>query len=169
MAVRICLLSDTHGHLDDRMIGFARESDEIWHAGDFGSEHVSRQLQALKPLRGVYGNIDGQPVRSLHPEHLFFTVEKMSVLMVHIAGPFGTYNPSTRSLIDELHPDVLVCGHSHILKVQFDQQRKLMYMNPGAAGKHGFHKVRTLVRFTIEGDRLTALEAVELGLRGAVE
>lgn len=168
MAIRICLLSDTHGHLDDRILGLAREADEIWHAGDFGDDLVSRQLAALKPLKGVFGNIDGQSIRSLHPEHLFFSVEQVKVLMIHIAGPFGSYAPAARKLIDELHPDLLVCGHSHILKVQFDSRRKLMYLNPGAAGKHGFHKIRTLLRFTVSGDRLTDLEAVELGLRGAI-
>ncbi|MFM2136802.1 MAG: hypothetical protein RL021_2202 [Bacteroidota bacterium] len=168
MPVRICLLSDTHGHLDDRILELVRDADEIWHAGDFGDIAVSDRLKSLKTLRGVYGNIDGQPLRSLHPEYLSFNVEDVKVLMIHIAGPFGSYAPGTRKLIDELRPNVLVCGHSHILKVQFDQRHKLLFVNPGAAGKHGFHKVRTLLRFTVSGDRLTDLEAVELGLRGAI-
>jgi putative phosphoesterase len=166
---RICLLSDTHSHFDERMLTLAAEADEIWHAGDFGDPVVSEKLSSLKPFRGVYGNIDGQAIRMVYPEHLFFTVEGISILMIHIAGPFGKYSPEARKLILEFRPKVLVCGHSHILKVQQDERHQLLYMNPGAAGKHGFHKVRTLLRFSIDGDRLKDLEAVELGLRGAVE
>ena len=168
MSVRICLLSDTHGHLDETILRLAAASDEIWHAGDFGDVHVSERLSEIRPLRGVYGNIDGQPLRSMHPEFLSFTIEGVRVLMIHIAGAFGSYSPDVRKLLDELRPDVLVCGHSHILKVQHDAKRKMLYLNPGAAGKHGFHTVRTLLRFSIDGDRLTGLEAVELGKRGSL-
>lgn len=151
------------------MLALAAEADEIWHAGDFGDPIVSEKLSSLKPLRGVFGNIDGQAIRIVHPEHLFFKVEDVSVLMIHIAGPFGKYTPAARELILELGPKVLICGHSHILKVQQDERHQLLYMNPGAAGKHGFHKIRTLLRFSIDGDRLIDLEAIELGLRGAME
>ena len=166
--MRIAVIADTHDRYPDWLPARLREADEIWHAGDFGELTVSDRLSALKPFRGVYGNIDDQKLRSVHPEHDFFEVEKMKVLMIHIAGPFGSYSPQTRKLVEEVRPDVLVCGHSHILKVQFDTKNKLLYLNPGAAGKHGFHKVRTLLRFTVDGDRLKDLEAVELGARGSL-
>jgi putative phosphoesterase len=168
MSRRICLLSDTHGYLDDRILQFAKDSDEIWHAGDFGDINVSDRLAALRPLRGVYGNIDGHVLRTVHPEHLFFEIEKVKVLMIHIAGPFGKYVPGVRELLDRLKPDVLVCGHSHILKVRHDEKRKILYMNPGAAGVQGFHTFRTLLLFAVSGDRVTDLQVVELGKRGAL-
>lgn len=164
---RICLLSDTHGHVDDRMKELSADADELWHAGDFGND-VANAFSASKIFRGVYGNIDGTSIRSTFPEHLFFSVEQVSVLMIHIAGPFGSYTPQVRKLLSHYQPKLLVCGHSHILKVQHDAKNNVLYMNPGAAGKHGFHKVRTMLRFTINGDRMEQLEAIELGLRGAM-
>jgi putative phosphoesterase len=165
---KICLLSDTHGHVDDRMLELAAESDEVWHAGDFGSD-VTEKFSSSNVFRGVYGNIDGHILRSQFPEYSCFTIDKLSVLMIHIAGPFGSYTPQVRKLLEEYRPQLLVCGHSHILKVQHDQKRNVMYMNPGAAGKHGFHKVRTMLRFTISRDKLENLEAIELGMRGAIQ
>ena len=165
---RIALLSDTHGYLDDRISRLAAEADQIWHAGDFGEGNVTEKLSAIRPFKAVYGNIDGQPIRKLYPEYLFFKVEKVGVLMIHIAGPFGSYTPQTKSLIQQHQPKLLVCGHSHILKVAMDQKFNLLYMNPGAAGKHGFHKMRTMLRFSIDGDNITQLEAIELGMRGSI-
>ncbi len=166
---KICLVSDTHGHIDDRMLEMASTSDEIWHAGDFGGGNVSEKLAAAKPLRGVFGNIDSISIRMVYPEFLVFAIEEVRVLMIHIAGPFGSYTPAVRNLLEQHRPTLLVCGHSHILKIQRDEKRKMLYMNPGAAGKHGFHKVRTMLRFTIDGKSLTGLEAIELGLRGAID
>jgi putative phosphoesterase len=164
---RICLLSDTHGYVDDRLLDHVKQADEAWHAGDFG-DGVSDRIASIRPLRGVYGNIDGSRIRSEFPEHITFTIDGLVILMIHIAGPFGSYNPAVRDLIGKIKPGLLVCGHSHLLKVQFDSKNRLLYMNPGAAGKHGFHKVRTLLRFTIDSGRVSDLEAVELGLRGAI-
>ena len=149
------------------MLELAAQADEIWHAGDFGSD-VAEPLSTLKTFRGVYGNIDGAALRTVYPEFHFFTVEAIRVLMIHIAGPFGSYTPQVRSLLSQFQPTLLVCGHSHILKVQHDSGKNVLYMNPGAAGKHGFHKVRTMLRFSVNGDRIEHLEAIELGLRGAL-
>lgn len=143
------------------------EADEIWHAGDFG-ENVCELLETKTGFRGVYGNIDGATVRSRCPESLVFSIERLKVLMIHIAGPFGIYNPQVRSLVRDEKPGLLVCGHSHILKVQHDGRSDLLYLNPGAAGKHGFHKVRTMVRFKVSDSRIHDLEVIELGLRGAL-
>lgn len=165
---RIALLSDTHGCLDDKILSHLRDVDEIWHAGDFGDVLVSDQLSSLLRLRGVFGNIDGQDIRNIHPEFLSFTCEGVQVLMVHIGGPFGTYNPFVRGLMEAHRPDLFICGHSHILKVMRDEKRSLIYMNPGAAGKHGFHKIRTMLLFNIESKQLKDLRVVELGLRGGI-
>lgn len=164
---RICLLSDTHGHLDDRMTEWMKDVDEVWHAGDFG-EDVAEKLKSIRPIRGVYGNIDGTAIRKEFPEHLLFQAEGVDVLMIHIAGPFGTYAPGVRSLLDSAKPKLLVCGHSHILKVQMDSKRNVLYMNPGAAGKHGFHHMRTLLRFNLRSGNVENLEVIELGKRGSV-
>ena len=130
---------------------------------------VSQRLSQVKPLRGVFGNIDDQSIRTEHPEFLLFDIEQLKVLMIHIAGPFGSYSPLLRQLLNLHKPAVVVCGHSHILKVQMDQKHQLLYVNPGAAGKHGFHKVRTMLRFAVEGDRLKDLAVIELGMRGTID
>lgn len=160
---QICLLSDTHGYLPENAFKYLNECDEIWHAGDFGP-NVSEKLSSIKPLVGVYGNIDEHGLRLVHPEHQYMDVEGLKVLMIHIAGPFGKYTPQTRDLIKLYNPQVLICGHSHLLLVKKDKD--MLYINPGAAGNHGFHKIKTLIRMTIESGRISKMDAVELGIRG---
>ena len=162
---RIGLLSDTHSYWDERYALHFADCDEIWHAGDIGSEDVADRLAALKPLRAVYGNIDGQALRQQYPAVLEFQVEKVSVLMTHIGGYPGRYAPAIRPLLYKTRPTLFVAGHSHILKVMYDKTLNCMHINPGAAGISGFHQVRTLVRFTIDGSELRDMEVVELGNR----
>lgn len=163
---RIGLLSDTHGYLDARIAHHLREADEIWHAGDFGTAAVADELARLAPVfRGVYGNIDGQDVRRGQPLVQDFEVEGLRVLMTHIGGYPGHYAPAARPLLDAARPGLFVSGHSHILRVMPDPKRRLLHLNPGAAGRHGFHKVRTLLRFGIDAGKVVELQAVELGPR----
>lgn len=164
--LKVALLSDTHGHLDDAIFKYFDDCDEIWHAGDFGTIEVAQKLAALKPLRGVYGNIDGTSIREKFSENLFLEIENMRVLITHIAGSPGKFAPRVRKLIAERNPQLLICGHSHILKVMRAPEFDLMYMNPGAAGNEGFHKMKTLLRFTIDSGSLKNLQVVELGKRG---
>ncbi|MGD1845625.1 MAG: metallophosphoesterase family protein [Salibacteraceae bacterium] len=163
---RIGLISDTHGYLDQRVFDLFEACDEIWHAGDIGTLQVTDALADFKPLRAVYGNIDGHKIRAAHPEHQRFVCESVSVWMTHIGGYPGRYAPPVREAIRQNPPRLFICGHSHILKVMPDKKLGLIHMNPGAAGKHGFHKVRTLLRFTVDGEQLKDLEAIELGKRG---
>jgi putative phosphoesterase len=160
---RILLLSDTHSFWDDRYAKYAEECDEIWHAGDIGSIELVNQLEALKPLRAVRGNIDGGEVRLRFPETLRFKCEEANIVMKHIGGYPGRYD---RSIIKQLYtnpPHLFISGHSHILKVQFDPTLNLLHINPGAAGQQGWHKVRTLIRFTVDGSSFRDLEVIELG------
>jgi putative phosphoesterase len=159
---RIGLLSDTHSYIDDNILSHFNNCDEIWHAGDFGNMEVADRLSALKPLRGVYGNIDGGDVRKTFPEHLRFKCEEVDVWMTHIGGYPGRYNPAIRNEIYTKPPKLFICGHSHILKVMFDDKIKCLHINPGAAGKQGWHKVRTLIKFCISDEKIHTLEAVEL-------
>ena len=159
---RIGLLSDTHGYWDDRYARYFAECDEIWHAGDIGTTEVAHQLQELKPLRAVYGNVDGQDLRLLFPPVYRFTCEGADVLMKHIGGYPGHYDASVRSQIMERPPKLFISGHSHILKVQFDPRLQLLHINPGAAGIFGWHQKRTLVRFTIDHGAFSQLEVIEL-------
>lgn len=163
---KILLLSDTHDCLDKKIISYISKSDQVWHAGDIGSSRVLDNLSELKPLRAVYGNIDGYQVRLQLPEVLFFDCEGISVLMIHIAGYPGRYNSKTRDLIIKYKPKLLICGHSHILKVMQDKKNNHLHMNPGAAGISGFHKIRTMLRFEIDNGKIQNLEAIELGARG---
>ena len=163
---RIGLISDTHGTFDDTLRTFLQGVDEIWHAGDIGSIEVADQIAAFKPLRAVYGNIDGGIMRRIYPEFLCFDCERVSVLMTHIGGYPRHYSPPALQLIQGARPDVFVAGHSHILKVMFDPVYRLLYINPGAAGEYGFHKVRTAVRFTIDGDDMRDMEIGEWPRRG---
>ena len=159
---RILLLSDTHGLWDERYAKYAEVCDEIWHAGDIGTLELAEQLAALKPLRAVCGNIDGGVLRRMFPETLRFRCEDADVLMKHIGGYPGRYD---RSIARELYarpPHLFVSGHSHILKVQHDPALRLLHINPGAAGRHGWQQVRTLVRFTIDGRAFKDLEVIEL-------
>jgi len=159
---RIGLLSDTHSYLDDNILKHFDNCDEIWHAGDFGNMEVADRLAAVKPLKGVYGNIDGGMVRQTFPEHLRFTCEDVDVWMTHIGGYPGRYNPAIRDEIYTKPPALFICGHSHILKVMFDPKIKCLCINPGAAGKQGWQKVRTLIKFCISDGKIHTLEAIEL-------
>ena len=158
----IGLLSDTHGFLDPRVFHHFQTCDEIWHAGDIGSIAVVDQLTAFKPLRAVHGNIDGYDIRQVCPMFLRFRCEVVNVLITHIGGYPGHYSAECKALLTIEKPDLFVCGHSHILKVQYDEQFKMLTMNPGAAGQYGFHKVQTLLRFVIEGEKIRDLEVIEL-------
>lgn len=163
---RIGLLSDTHSYLDDRILLHLKECDEIWHAGDFGTAEVANQLKQVAPLRGVYGNIDGRDIRVEYPKVLRFFCEELEVLITHIGGYPGKYHPDIRDQIYQNPPGLFITGHSHILKVMPDKTRPpLLHINPGAAGKHGFHKIRTMVRFSVEGNKIANLQAIELGKR----
>ena len=163
--IRIGLLSDTHNYLEPKAIKYLQQCDQIWHAGDIGTISICKQLEELKPLVAVYGNIDGQDIRKVYPEVQRFMCEEVKILMTHIGGYPGRYNQEAKQLIRETAPQLFICGHSHILKVQFDQENKLLFINPGAAGIHGFHKVKTLVRFTIDKQNIKELEVIELGER----
>ena len=160
---KIGLISDTHDYLDEAVFKHFANCDEIWHAGDFGTAAVSDALKAFKPLRGVYGNIDGYDIRSEYPETLFWQCEAVKILMVHIGGYPPKYNAHSKALLKEHHPQIFISGHSHILKIMFDPAMNCLHMNPGAAGKHGWHKVRTLVRFEIDGKDIKHCEVIELG------
>lgn len=160
--IRIGLLSDTHAYWDEKFRKYFDSCDEIWHAGDIGSVEVAEQLAALKPLRAVYGNIDGRELRLTYPETLRFRCEEAEVVMKHIGGYPGKYHPSIRRELLTQPPQLFISGHSHILKVMFDPQLNMLHINPGAAGLYGFHKQRTLVRFTIDGKQFKDLEIIEL-------
>lgn len=160
--MRILLLSDTHSHWDDRFSKYAEGCDEIWHVGDIGSLEIADRLQALAPLRAVYGNIDGTEIRQRFPEVLRFRCEEVEVLMKHIGGYPGKYDRSIRSTFTAHPPQLFISGHSHILKVMMDHNLHCLHINPGAAGLYGQQTVRTLVRFTIEGSQIKDLEVIEL-------
>lgn len=162
---KILLLSDTHSHMDDRILEYAKEADEIWHCGDFGNLDVVENLEKIKPLRGVYGNIDGDKIRQIFPEVLQFKCEEVDVLMIHIGGYPGRYSPLAKKEIGERKPKLFISGHSHILKAMNDPKNNLLHLNPGACGKEGWHKVRTMMRFEINGDQIEHLEVIELGKR----
>lgn len=162
---KILLLSDSHSYIDDRILDYASQTDEIWHCGDFGNPEVIEKLEKITTLRGVYGNIDGEKVRKIFPEISRFTVENVEVLMIHIGGYPGKYSPLTKKEIAEKAPNLFISGHSHILKAMYDQKNNLLHLNPGACGKEGWHKTRTMMRFEINGDKLENLEVIELGKR----
>ena len=159
---RIGVLSDTHGLLDKRVLEHFKEVDEIWHAGDIGSEDVLRRLREFKPTRAVFGNMDSGDIRYSLSEFYRFKVEDVNVFMTHIGGYPGHYNPWLIPMFRKEPPDLFVCGHSHILKVQYDSQFKMLTMNPGAAGKQGWQPCQTLLRFTIDGSKIDNLEVIEL-------
>lgn len=165
---KIGLLSDTHSTLDPKVFKYFEEVDEIWHAGDIGDMEVIKKLEAFKPLRAVYGNIDSGTVRTTFPLDLRFDCEGMDVWITHIGGYPGRYNKRVREIMAENPPDLFICGHSHILKVMPDKKHDLLHINPGACGIHGFHKVKTIIRFSIDGGKITGLEVIELGTRGEV-
>ena len=158
---RIGVISDTHGWFDDALRRFLEEVDVIWHAGDFGNLPTADKIAAFRPVVGVYGNVDDARVRIVYPEFQCFTCEEVKVVLTHIGGYPGHYEPKARAKIDEYGPRIFVSGHSHILKVMPDRGRNLLHINPGAAGIQGFHHVRTAVRFTIDGADIRDLEVGE--------
>lgn len=162
---KIGLLSDTHDYLDEAVFRHFDDCDEIWHAGDFGTAAIADALKSFKPLRGVYGNIDGYDIRSEYPEMLCWQCEDAKILMLHIGGYPPKYNPQSKKLIKEHQPQLFISGHSHILKVIYDDAVQCLHMNPGAAGKHGWHKTRTLIRFTVDGNTFKDCKVIELGNR----
>ena len=159
---KILLLSDTHSHLDKAMIKYIHQADEVWHAGDIGDILVTDKIKKIKPLRAVYGNIDNAIIRSEFPLHNRFWCEQVDVWMTHIGGYPGRYSPSLRESISNNPPKLFISGHSHILKVMNDKKLDLLHMNPGAAGIHGFHQVRTMLRFEIDKDKIQKLEIIEI-------
>lgn len=159
---KVALISDTHGYIDEKMLKYLREADEIWHAGDIGSDNVLETLRKLKPTKVVYGNIDSHTIRAETAEHLRFMCEDVEVWLTHIGGYPGKYAPQVREGLKKNPPKLFICGHSHILKVQYDKALDLLHLNPGAAGKFGFHVVRTMMRFVIDGDQIKDLEVIEL-------
>ena len=164
--MRIVLLSDTHGYLDDNILKHVSEADEVWHAGDFGTLEVADKLSSIKKLRGVYGNVDGNEIRIIYPLHNRFTCEGFSVWITHIGGYPQNYTPQIRELILNNPPDIFITGHSHILKIMRDAKlNNLLHLNPGAAGKEGFHKVRTLMKFILKNKTISEMQVVELGNR----
>lgn len=162
---KILLLSDTHSFVDAQILKFVRQADEVWHAGDIGDLAVTDQIKALKPLRAVYGNIDDATARMTFPLDDKFTVENVSVWMTHIGGYPNKYNFRVKDDIQKNPPKIFISGHSHILKVQYDQKLNLLHLNPGAAGKHGFHQIRTMLRFELENGEIKNLEIIELAQR----
>ena len=162
---KILLLSDTHGHIDEAILKYVKQADEVWHAGDIGSFEVTDTIEKIKPLRGVFGNIDDHIIQKEFPLHQRFMCEGVDVWITHIGGYPPKYNSKVIKEIKANPPKLFICGHSHILKVMWDKQLQLLHMNPGACGKHGFHQVRTLLRFVIDGKDIKALEVIELGKR----
>lgn len=166
--MKIGLLSDTHGYLDNTLFTHFAACDELWHAGDIGSLTILDQLQNFKPLRAVFGNIDDKAIQTRTVEDLWFTCEGLTIWMTHIAGAPPNYNPRIKKTIKERKPDILVCGHSHILRVVRDHKLGMLYLNPGACGNHGFHNIKTVLRFEIIGKEIKNMEVIELGKRGAI-
>ncbi|MHB9056376.1 MAG: metallophosphoesterase family protein [Paludibacteraceae bacterium] len=159
---KIGLITDTHGLFDERIYKHFEQVDEIWHAGDWGSMDVVIKLQVFKPVRGVYGNVDGQDIRMIFPKHNRFMCEEVDVWLTHIGGYPGKYDMNVRPEIFNNPPKLFICGHSHILKVQYDKMLDLLHINPGSAGKYGFHQVQTIIRFEIDGSNIQNLEVIEL-------
>jgi uncharacterized protein len=158
----IGLISDTHSYLHPSIAKFLAQCDEIWHAGDFGDIETAKDIASLKPLKGVYGNIDGADVRSFYPLYQDFMCEELRVLILHIGGYPGKYSKEAKELIKELKPGLFISGHSHILKVINDPKHNLLHINPGAAGRSGFHKVITAIKFVVEGKEIRDLEVLEI-------
>ena len=162
---KILLLSDTHSFIDEQILKFVKQADEVWHAGDIGDLHVTDKIKNVKPLRAVYGNIDDNKARAEFPLDNRFLIEGVSVWITHIGGYPNKYNQRVREELNRNPPKLFICGHSHILKVQYDKKLNLLHLNPGAAGKHGFHKVRTMLRFEIDKGEVKNMEIIELANR----
>jgi len=164
---QIGLVSDTHNHLEQAVFKHFEQCDEIWHAGDFGSAAIADALKSFKPLPGVYGNIDGYDIRSEFPEELIFNCEEVKVFIKHIGGYPNRYAPGVKDKIIKEEIKLFISGHSHILKVMYDPKLQCLHMNPGAAGIQGWHKVKTIIRFAIDGKDIKNCEVIELGKRGS--
>jgi putative phosphoesterase len=164
--MKIGLISDTHSYIDEQILRALEGCDEIWHAGDIGDGAVAEALEKLARCRMVFGNIDDRPMRERYPEEQLFNCQGMRIWMLHIAGKPPRYAKGVSAKIKEIKPDILICGHSHILAVLPDEKNGLLYINPGAAGQQGFHRMRTLLRFELEEGKIKNMEVVELGLRG---
>jgi uncharacterized protein len=162
---KILLLSDTHGFIDDKVLKYCRQADEVWHAGDIGNTRVTDSIKNITKLRAVYGNIDDKSIRAEFPLDNKFTVENVKVWITHIGGYPNHYNIRIKDKLNTNPPKIFISGHSHILKVQFDKKLNLLYLNPGAVGKYGIHKVRTMLRFEIENSEIKNLEVIELEKR----
>ena len=163
---KILLISDTHGHIDNQILKYVAQADEVWHAGDIGDLKVTDTIKTYKPLRAVYGNIDNEKARLEFPGNNRFLCENVDVLITHIGGYPGKYDRRIKDELLKNPPKLFICGHSHILKVMWDKKLNLLHMNPGAVGKYGFHAVRTMLRFVIDGDQIKDLEIIELEKRG---
>ena len=163
---KILLLSDTHSFIDEKILKFVKQADEVWHAGDIGNLQVTDTLKKLKPLRAVFGNIDGADARSEFRLDAKFEVERVTVWMTHIGGYPNKYYQRIRDEIKLNPPKIFISGHSHILKVQYDKKLNLLHLNPGAAGNHGFHKIRTMLRFELDNSEIKNMEIIELDKRG---
>lgn len=167
--MKIGLLSDTHGFLDPSVLTYFSACDELWHAGDIG-DHVADELEKFKPIRAVFGNIDNRTIQDKFPENLWFTCEGLTVWITHIGGAPPNYNPFVKGILKKSIPDIFICGHSHILRIRRDPQyRNMLYINPGAAGNHGLHTVKTIVRFEIIKKEIKNMEVIELGKRGTMK
>jgi uncharacterized protein len=162
---RIGLISDTHGYLDEVVLRHFEQCEQLWHAGDFGNLQLLQKLSEGRPFKGVYGNIDGQEIRAVCPEKLTWNCEEVRVHMIHIGGYPGRYAPGVKKQIADEKARLFISGHSHILKIIYDDSLQCLHMNPGAAGKQGWHKVRTIVRFTIDGKDIRDCEVIELSPR----
>lgn len=167
--MKVGLLSDTHSHLDTKVFEYFKNCDEIWHGGDIGDAAVINDLEKFKSVRAVFGNIDDQELQVRFPEDLWFNCEGLTIWMTHIGGAPPNYNPRIKKVLKERIPDIFICGHSHILKIKKDPNYKnMLYLNPGAAGNHGFHHIKTLVRFEVIGKEIKNMEVIELGKRGLI-
>ena len=163
--LNILLISDTHSYLDPKLIKHIEEADEVWHAGDIGSIDVTEEIKKIKTLKAVHGNIDDQVVRNEFPKNLIFMCEDVKIFITHICGQPTNYTKEVKELILEEKPQVFICGHSHILKVMYQKQFEVLHLNPGACGSHGFHQIKTALRFVIDKDQIKDLAIIELGPR----
>jgi hypothetical protein len=167
--MKIGLISDTHGYMDDRILEHFKECEEVWHAGDVGDMEVITKLTAKHNFRGVFGNIDGGNIRLELTEDQIFEIFGQKIWIRHIGGYPPKYGPGIKKRLDEINPDLFICGHSHIPKAIPDKERNLLHLNPGAAGTQGFHKIRTMMRFEIGEEGVTNLQLIELGVRGKIK
>ncbi len=167
--MKIGLLSDTHSFIDNDILKYLKPCDEIWHAGDVGEITVVNKIADIKSVKGVFGNIDGAEIRSIWTKDLIWSIEGKKIWMTHIGGYPPNYLPDIRKKMDEIKPDIFVCGHSHILKIIPDKNRNLLHLNPGAAGHHGFHLMRTMIRFDLKDNVISSMEVIELGKRGKIK